>query len=132
MINKPVIHEFDPIIYPRKLWIMITDNPKDIEEYFEDEKGRKLDYESFKNRRASTMSAIRKDTDDFGVLIVFHKEEYLTISTIAHESFHVADWFCDILGLDCEREKSNEHIAYLIGWVAQCCEKVKGIKFKYK
>lgn len=57
------------------------------------------------------------------VLVYFIDKESANISTIAHESFHAADFIMDSLGMVFNKNCENEHIAYLIGWVARCIER---------
>ena len=51
----------------------------------------------------------------------------MDIETIAHEAMHVGlDLFHE---LDIEYDGLHqEALAYLIGWVAKCCEQVKKLK----
>ena len=53
-----------------------------------------------------------------GKIIVFIREdEGLSINTVAHEAYHLVDSVMDLCGVD--YGGSNEHVAYLVGWVAE-------------
>jgi hypothetical protein len=41
------------------------------------------------------------------------------VNTLAHESFHVASRIFDYTGNLLQPETSNEHMAYLIGFIAE-------------
>lgn len=56
------------------------------------------------------------------VLVYFIDKESAHISTIAHESFHAADFMMDTLGIVFNKDCENEHVAYLIGWIARCID----------
>lgn len=46
------------------------------------------------------------------------KNESDLINTIAHECFHLADYVVDFLSMDFERGRSNEHVAYMVGFAS--------------
>lgn len=104
-MSKVKIHEFDPVIYPFKLWIMVTNNVNDVNNNFTDRKGNLIDKEYFDRQAAITQFVIKKDTEQYGVLISFNNKKCLDINTIAHESYHFADYFADEMGMDCERRQ---------------------------
>lgn len=122
-MKKVECFEFDPVIYPRKLWIMVTNNPNDIYADFQnpDNPDTKIDDNAFNKYGAFTCRAERKSDLILGVLIVFGSKKSIDIKTIAHESFHAVEYISDDVGL----QVTDEQAAYLIGWCAECCDKVK-------
>jgi hypothetical protein len=78
------------------------------------------------------MNVINKKTNENGVLIVFRKRNYMTSSTVAHESFHAMDNIASWLSIEFIDGAANEALAYLIGWIVDCCYQVKTNKFKYE
>lgn len=115
-MSKTTIHEFDPLIYPRKLWIAIS-----TENEFEGfDSLSEMDDTFF----AVTENAHNNVTDKGGIFIRFESRKAMTTDIIAHEAFHAA---CEIFryvgGIP---DLSNqEPLAYLVGWIAKCIDIVK-------
>lgn len=65
---------------------------------------------------------VKDDDGKSVVLVYFADKESANISTIAHEAFHAADFMMDTLGIVFNKDCQNEHVAYLIGWIARCIE----------
>lgn len=120
------IHEFDPIIYPRKLWVAVNPKKEQLYDAFDD-----LDYDEVLSERwnATAIYLVREKQLGFlGGLIVFKNKREITIENITHEATHIAmDMFTD-LGIEFNGA-SQEAFAYFVGWVASCCEQVKRNKY---
>lgn len=117
------VHEFDPVIYPRKLWIAITteniaDRFKDLENLADDV-----------NAHVSTTSDIHRGY--IGVIIRFRSIEDIDFKTVSHESVHAADIIFAELGVKADTD-NDEHLAYLVGWIADCCREVLVIESENK
>jgi len=116
----PKIHQFDPVIYPYKIWVcsnradellsMFKINPDDI------------DLEFKYHHCATTYSVYRVKDGQIGILIVFSSKKQMNIKTIAHESRHAGDILFELIG---DNPHHSEPAAYFSGWVAGCIEKVK-------
>ena len=123
-------HRFDPIIYPQKLWISISKNGTELNGMFRhkatDEIIRFEEYDVV-NSEAMAFPVSEVETNYHGVLIVYTKHRYMTCGTIAHEAVHAAGYMFKHIGqqIDCE-----EPFAFLVGWIANCCQKVKNGKVK--
>ena len=117
------IHKFDPIIYPRKVWVLVTRSGGYLDEIFEHD----CDLENFSdNATAIVFPCILKETREFGVAVVFTYKKYMDVETISHESVHVASCIFNDCGLRMGfADQQDEHFAYLVGWVAKCIDKVK-------
>ena len=116
------IHEFDPVIYPCKLWVAITTECRTLSERFEWKyDGTAIDID-FENTDAITGLVRCKEDNRIGVLIVFENRKACTISNIAHEASHAVDDIWQRIG---EKNVGHEANAYLIGWVAKCIEEVR-------
>lgn len=126
-MNKKVqIHQFDPVIYPVKLWIAITKNNKALNERFKwTYKDSDIDID-WNLSDAITGTVTQRENNLFGVLIVFENKKSCTVSNITHESIHAVSDIWERLG---ESKIGNEANAYLAGWIAECIEKVKRNKF---
>lgn len=122
-----IFHKFDPVIYPYKIYIAVSNNVNDIPLKFKEYSGK--DIVSIENDtgrlQAFTMPIQCEDDDDYGVLIFFRTKQSMTMSLIAHESSHAVKYLFEHIGADC-----NEHepFEYVLGWIVGCCEKVKNNK----
>jgi hypothetical protein len=115
------IKRFDPVIYPQKLWACAGKDFKNLNGLFSDiDDNTGLDFGKYENYEAVTINVLEKETGDFGVLIIF-RPKYLDCK-IAHEASHAAGYMFHHIGADMD---CGEHTAYLIGWIAGCCWKVK-------
>lgn len=113
------IHEFDPEIYPRKLWVAVGAPQEVIEDMFEDVQPME------KNADAQVDCTRRLKPDaKGGVLIRFGNKQAITASNITHESVHAATEIFDYVGAFHD-PKNQEPFAYLCGWIAKCIDEVK-------
>lgn len=126
MEKKTIIHEFDPCIYPRLLWVVKGGSLEEIRKTLEfDDLGD--DFES--TGGAITITAYDNKKKKGGFLVWFPKPSDMTKNNdwMAHEAAHVALGIFDYVGANAKAEES-EPFAYLVGWVFKCIEKVR----KYK
>ena len=123
--KKTVIHEFDPCIYPRLLWVVKGGTLEEIRKTLEfGDIGD--DFQS--TGGAITISAYDNAKKKGGFLVWFPKaSEISNLDWIAHESTHVALGIFDYIGSEVEANES-EPFAYLVGWVFGCIDTVR----KYK
>ena len=115
------VHEFDPVIYPRKIWITTSKNS-----YFEGfEELPVMD----KSEDACVCLAKNTARNLGGIFIRFDGRKSMTTSNIAHESVHAALEIFDYVNARIEAE-NQEPFAYLVGFIADCCEQVKKNRIK--
>lgn len=127
-MSKFRIYEFNPQIYPRRLWVAVGGTFENISTMFSAMNGEEL--VEGKDSLAMTYMVQTKDDNKFlGHLIWFLSAKDMTTKNITHEAFHASsDLFC-LLG--CEMHYDNqEPFAYLAGWVADCIDKVKRNKIE--
>jgi hypothetical protein len=126
---KVQFHEFNPTIYPRKLWVVKGKNClPNIQEMFSEVDGDEI---CFSNDlclgfKAIVLSVQRKSDGKCGVL-VWLREEY-NLSDIAHESCHVAMEIAKEVGIVADYD-NQEPIAYLVGFAFDCIKQVYTNKF---
>lgn len=114
------IHEFDPQIYPRLLWVTYN-CPTDVLREMFGEKAIDMSDDS----NAETVNCLRTKPDvRGGVLIRFRNKSEMTIENIAHEAVHAALEIFDYVNARISSD-NQEPFAYLVGWIADCCTKVK-------
>ena len=127
MKNPIQIHQFDPVIYPVKLFVVKNSTPEVIHNNFQLPNGDSLNTDRSIGAYAFTYSRIveNKNNGKYGVLIrLFGKQ--LT-SELAHEATHAVSVIWDWLG---ENNIGEEADAYLVQWVVACLEQVNKNKFK--
>lgn len=118
-MKKKGFYEFDPVIYPRMLWVHIgEDLPEVVDLCFDS----KLVYGDPKQYFGVTYrDMIRKDNKKLGILVSFPKRGFMTMGNICHEAMHVTD---DI-ELVCGIRHGDEPSAYIMGWVGSCINKAR-------
>lgn len=125
---KKILNTYDPVIYPRKLWVANYIEGLDKKFVFCDIKDfnlisnstyEELLEESDIHTVAVTIPVNYKATGEAGVLVIFFDTEpEEAVNTIAHEATHVTDYIYDSLGLSADDFARNECYAYLLGWAA--------------
>lgn len=123
--KKTIIHEFDPCIYPRLLWVVKGGELDEIRKTLE---FAELD-EDNDACGVVTIAAYNNEEKRGGFLVWFPKPSDMTKhgDWIAHEAAHVALGIYDYVGAEAKASDS-EPFAYLVGWVFKCMDTVR----KYK
>ncbi len=121
------IYEFDPQIYPRKVWIMTTKNLKYIQEHFCERNFNEIDPVDY-NFVACVIPCRRKSDRLLGFLLWIYDYKDLDIKVAAHEAYHLADGIVQDTGMCYVNSTGNEHVAYLVGYYTDCICKVKNKK----
>lgn len=126
-MNKQKIYEFDPQIYPRKLWVTVGVPFDELKDEFENLK-------PMEESNYAQVDHIRKLKPEVrgGLLVRFEDLEALKkAGNITHETTHVATEIYDYIGAYHDN-KNQEPFAYLCGWIAACIEEVKQIEIENK
>lgn len=123
--KKTVIHEFNPCIYPRLLWVVKGGSLEEIRKTLE---FGELD-EDQESGGAVTISAYDNANKKGGFLVWFPCASDMTKNSywMAHEASHVALGIFDYIGSEVGANDS-EPFSYLVGWAFECMDKVR----KYK
>lgn len=119
------IHEFDPVIYPYRIWIVIDKTPDILAEKFKEYSGKPIiftDDDGSNRQLAFTMMAIHKEEKHYGTVIYFRSKKSMSYELVAHKSSHAAKNLFEHISADI---KEHEPFEYVLGWIAGCCEKVK-------
>lgn len=107
--KKTVIHEFDPCIYPRLLWVVKGGSLEEI-------------------RKTLELPELSEEDKRGGFLVWFPRASDIKHGDwIAHEASHVALGIFDYIGSTVAANDS-EPFSYLVGWVFKCVDEVR----KYK
>ena len=111
-------YEYNPVIYPRLLWVAIGAELKDLKEAFDelpdDDDG--VEYNGVVYEKVN-----RKSDKRYGVLACFSSRKVMTMSVLCHEASHIVDNIEEQTGI----EHGGEPSAYLIGWVAKCLNEAR-------
>lgn len=120
------IHEFDPVIYPCKLWVCVNATKESLCATFKFE-GTEIEIKEALHKNSATVAAVTRISDDsVGVLVFTGHKSWLTGSVIAHESVHVADYYFERLSMTSQVfQNGNEPYAYLVGWAAKCINQAR-------
>lgn len=122
MESKHRIHEFDPQIYPRKVWVAVGVPYDVIKDMFEDV----APMEENTDAQVDHTRRLKPDVRG-GLLIRFENRKAMTVANIAHESVHAALEIFYYTGAYPD-PKNQEPFAYLCGWIAKCVGEVKNGK----
>ena len=128
-MKKPIqIHQFDPVIYPFKLWVTCTNKYGPLNDRFKNAySGEDLDKDYLDNHEAVTYLVQERESGRCGCLVVFTERKFFSISNMAHEASHVVDFLFEHIG---EKNIGDEAKAYLMGWAVACANQVRTNKFK--
>ena len=110
--------------YPRELYVDILsdESKKNIINKFYTVNGENINPEEFNNYAAGVIRVIDKKTQNYGYVVVFRPNN-INISSISHEAYHVADALLEDTGMEYNYNSGNEHIAYLVGYIADLIQK---------
>lgn len=123
------IHQFDPVIYPRKLFVLKGGDSELIKRHFTDtDKSELVINEEIGDEFDGIVYKVKsKDNGYLGSLVWISTS--VNIGVIAHEASHVAMDILSDIGYKLDDE-NQEPLSYMIGWVADCIWQVKTGKFK--
>ena len=123
MNKKTTIHEFNPSIYPRRLWVVKGGTLEGIKEVFECSDNLEMD-----GQGAVTFGVRRKEDSLLGYCVWFPQVGDMRKGDwIAHESSHVAMCIFNDVGATVQFD-NQEPFAYLVGWAFECMDKVRKTK----
>lgn len=122
-----MIYEFDPVIYPRLVWVAINPTQKELDDFFEGPIPPMATTSSAEVRHARRL----KPDVKAGLLVRFCNRKAVDLDTIVHESNHVAFEIFEYIGADVDTEH-QEPFCYLSGWVAKCITEVKNGRVRRK
>jgi len=132
MDNEKIIHQFDPVIYPARVWIGINIPFYDVKEKFYGldislERAEITEKEYFPDTFSTARTYTVSDKKDgwIGTLVVLWQPKKCDVGIMAHEAVHCADFICESFGIESRGFSGGEPYAYLLQWIVRCIEKVK-------
>ncbi|MBC7088648.1 MAG: hypothetical protein H5T96_09335 [Tissierellales bacterium] len=116
MKNK--FYEFDPVLYPVKLYIVLNPTDGYVKKNFLTSDKKKLRKVVDKNWNGGVyLEIVKKKSDNgFGILVFVETDDF-TPDMVTHEAVHVSQVFWEWL---CETKIGDEADAYFTQWVAKC------------
>ena len=128
-MREVILNRFDPIIYPYKIWVAITQDFNDVSSHFVSYKDRgDIKFSDTDKCHAMTMAVMHKEDYKYGAIILFKSKKEMNIGSITHEASHAAKLLFEHIGAD---PAEHEPFEYLVGWIAECIWTVlKGKKQK--
>src|SRR5574344_607570 len=122
------IHQFDPVIYPVKLYVVKHPDENEINDKFYSIDKLPINYRLYTAAEATTCKNIvgLKETNKYGVLITIYPGP-ISIGAIAHEATHAARVIWSWLT---ESNTGAEADAYFVGWISDCINKVRTKKVR--
>lgn len=126
--HKTKFHEFNPQVYPFRLWVAIQPTITEVGRKFinilprgEWRNFEDSDFDDNFGVVATVYPVGEKGTNQAGVLVCIQQPKKFGVGIIAHEAAHCADFFCENLGINTGSFYDGEPYAYIVGWVAECC-----------
>ena len=131
-MSKGKIYEFDPLLYPRLLWI-VNGSESFVKENFRKKGGEELTDEDVDMRYVDAWVCKCERKSDNTLGIVFFFDSGIEAKQLVHECYHALTAFVSEINADLpdyDSEGMEEFAAYLIEWIFDCCWKVKQRKVK--
>lgn len=120
------IHQFDPEIYPFKIWICISNSSIEPDSNFLDGKtGKEFDSVEVDMFEAYSVYVRHKESRLLGALIVFKSKKNMTTKNMAHEACHATKFLFEHIGASME---PHEPFEYALGWIVDKIVEVKNFK----
>lgn len=125
-MSKAKIYEFDPVIYPRKLWVA-TGNMEEVLSNFEYTDGTPITLKEKGFFGVTVGFLTDKKHEKLGVLVYLRHIE--RPAQAMHEAIHAANKIFRDLGITFNLDE-DEHYAYFVSWICECIDKVRTNKVK--
>ncbi len=118
MLNMK-IYKFDPVVYPRKLYVARGSDVEVLHKYFVQRDGSVIGFgDDADNPSVCSVIPCMSTVDGkFGVLVLMRGD--MGVSDVSHEAVHVAMGVFRDIGSYVDAD-NQEPFAYLVGWVAKC------------
>lgn len=115
------IFEFNPTIYPRRLWVVKGNDNEFVKDKFCKRDGSDIDFYDNEDDNPSLCTVFgnikERETGNFGMLVCIYED--VQLDHIAHEAYHIASEIFRDIGAEHDID-NQEPAAYLIGWCARC------------
>lgn len=127
-----LIHEFDPLLYPTRVWAGVNVPSEDIAQKFYSllTDGSVADFEDTASSSsvATCYPVVDKESKRKGIFCNIHRPKDTGVGVMSHEAEHIVCWICEQFGINSISFDDSEPRAYLIQWAANCLNEVKSKK----
>lgn len=116
------IYKYYNDTYPIALHLAVYDGKEDIKDIQNNLcRMYRTDLKINPEKAATTYGMLYDENKTFTVLIIYFGKDTLTIRNMFHEGYHALDFYIAYMDLDNESQFdiSNEHLAYLSGWIGE-------------
>lgn len=131
-MSKFKINQFDPTLYPRKLWVVEGGTIEDIKRCFsepETEKDFEIEQSKVDSSNALTFEAKHKESGYYGVVVWLHNRAEADFGTLTHEAIHAMHLICKACYVYTDYD-NDEPQAYLGGFIGDCLWQTKTHSFR--
>lgn len=131
MSKKTEIYEFDPVIYPTRLWVCKKPSTEDVAELFDpfnidgemvDSFGDVLD--DVYGKYANTLIVRNKKNSMRGCLVSIFMPGSCRAGVCSHEALHYIAYLSEQFDIPLGGFNTSEPLAYLEQWATNCIESV--------
>jgi hypothetical protein len=137
MNKKSQIYEFNPQVYPFRLWVCINPSLEDLQDkyYALTDNMERTDFTPDTWNRdtfciATCIPVSDKESGWVGILCSIFRKDKMSVGVTAHEASHISDFISDSFGVGGFSFDDGEARAYIVQWAADCIWKVKSGKLK--
>lgn len=142
---KSVIYEFDPVIYPTRLWVCKKPCTEDISQLFYpfNNDGEMVDsfgdvFDDVSGIYANALIVGNKKSRMRGCLVAILRPGGCGPGVCSHEAAHFVAYCGDVFGIQLGDFNHSEPLVYLEQWATNCIwstlvgnpQKMKGVKVK--
>lgn len=129
--SKTKVYEFDPVIYPTRLWVCKKPNTEDVAELFYpfnndgemvDSFGDVLEYNS--GKYANTLIVGNKMSMMRGCLVSIFQPGGCGAGVCSHEGLHYIAYLSEQFDIPLGGFDTSEPLAYLEQWATNCIDSV--------
>ena len=112
-MNLMKVFEFDPVIYPYKLWVCLDKEPNKIEDLFDEYSGKKIVFIGGDTdiAKAFTMPVMDSKNRHYGVVVFIRSKASLTYELVAHEATHAAKYLFEHIGCDYSKMRYGSNLS---------------------
>lgn len=128
---KSIIYEFDPVIYPTRLWVCKKPDGKDVSELFYpfNNAGEMVDsfgdvFEDIAGKYANTLIVGNKSSRMRGCLVSIFQPRGCGAGVCAHEALHYIAYLSEQFDIPLGGFDTSEPLAYLEQWATNCIDSV--------
>jgi hypothetical protein len=130
-MSKTAIYEFNPIIYPTRLWVCKKPNTKDVSDLFYpfDNNGEQVDgfgevLEYDLGKYANTVIVGNKESCMRGCLVSIFRPSECGAGICSHEALHYIAYLSSQFDIPLGDFNTSEPLAYLEQWATNCINMV--------